>query len=224
MYVLIVKHIENEGPGTIADFLDEKGIAHKTVCLYAKERLPKILDDISSVIVLGGPMNVYEEDKYPYLKDEDTFIKSVLQKNIPFFGICLGAQLLAKACGAKVYKAENEEIGLYDVELCNVADKTELGIFRFAPKTFQVIQWHGDTFDIPDGGKLLVTSKTCKNQAFVVNKNAYGLQFHIEAGEELVRDWFDDRADGDYIINGFLSIKDDYNPIAWEIFKHFFNV
>ena len=224
MYVLIVKHIKNEGPGTIADFLDEKGIARKTVCMYAKERLLDKYDDMSAVVVLGGPMNVYEEDKYPYLKDEDTFIENILRKNIPFFGVCLGAQLLAKACGARVYNAENEEIGLYDVELCDVADKTDLGIFRSAPKTFPTVQWHGDTFDVPDGGRLLVTSKTCKNQAFVVNGNAYGLQFHIEVDEELVRDWFDDLPNGDDIITDFLSIKKDYDPIAREIYKHFFQI
>ncbi len=222
MYTLIVKHIENEDAGTIIDYLDARGAAYKKVRLYAGESLPVRLDDISSVIVLGGPMNVYEQEKYPHLKDEDVFIKSVLAHKIPFFGICLGAQLLAKACGAKIYKAANSEIGVHDVQLSDVADVKELAIFAAAPHRFQVVQWHGDTFDLPGGARLLVTSDLCRHQAFVINENAYGLQFHVEVNEELVRDWFKDNLKGDDIVNAFIAMKKEYDLIARGIYDRFF--
>ncbi len=109
--ILIIKHIDIEGPGTFGDFLTTKGEPFRIVELGAGEKLPSNLDGIHAVVVLGGPMNVYEEDKYPFLKDENSFIQDVLKKEIPYFGICLGSQLLAKAAGARVVRSPVKEIG-----------------------------------------------------------------------------------------------------------------
>ncbi len=222
MHVVIIKHMENEDSGTITDFLDKKGIDYRRVLLYNGESLPDTLDDISAIIVLGGPMNVYEEEKHPYLPDEDAFIKKALARKIPFLGICLGAQLLAKACGAKIYKAPQEEIGVFEIELCDSSDNADLGIFSGLPERFPTVQLHGDTFDVPVGGRLLVTAQTCANQAFVINNNAYGLQFHMEVNEEFIVDWFKDNPRKEQIIADFKAMQGEYDEIAQRIYIAFF--
>ena len=114
--ILIIKHIDIEGPGTLGDFLDSQGEACCTLELGAGEPLPVDAKAYKAVVVLGGPMNVYEEDRYPFLKSENEFIQKVLRQEIPFLGICLGAQLLAKAAGAQVVRSPVKEIGWYRVE------------------------------------------------------------------------------------------------------------
>ncbi len=136
---------------------------------------------------MGGAMNVYEEDNYPFLKAENIFIKKVLEKEIPYIGICLGSQLLAKACGAAVMKAPVKEIGWFDVALTLEAAHDPL--FQGLAGPLEVFQWHEDTFTIPDGGVLLATSAACKNQAFRYGKNAYGLQFHVEITPDMIWSW-----------------------------------
>jgi GMP synthase-like glutamine amidotransferase len=147
----------------------------------------QLLDGVAGVVILGGPMNVYEEDNYPFLALEDAFIKMVLREKIPFLGICLGAQLLAKACGAKVTKSDYKEIGWFEVDL--TPEGKQDGLFRGLPHTIPVFQWHEDTFAVPDGGILLGTSALCRNQAFRVGDSAYGLQFHTEVTPDMVKAW-----------------------------------
>ena len=132
-------------------------------------------------------MNVYEEDRYPFLKDEDLFIKEAIQRGKSVLGICLGAQLIAKALGAKVFKAPVKEIGWYDVSLTRIGLRDPL--FSILPKTFPVFQWHEDTFEIPKAGKLIATSNSIPHQAFRYGEKVYGLQFHIEVTEEMIQEW-----------------------------------
>jgi GMP synthase-like glutamine amidotransferase len=134
-------------------------------------------------------MNVYEESRYPFLHEEDQFITRLIIEEIPFLGICLGAQILAKACGAKVFKAPAEEIGWDAVMVTEQGRKDRL--FLHVPETMTVFQWHGDTFDVPAGGYLLAEGKVCPSQAFRVGANAYGLQFHIEATPDMVKRWME---------------------------------
>jgi GMP synthase-like glutamine amidotransferase len=184
--VLIIKHVEIEGPGLIEDCLQEEKIPYQILNLESGIRLPKI-DDLSAIVILGGPMNVYEEDRYPFLKEENLFIEEGIQRGKPVLGICLGAQLIAKALGARISKAAVKEIGWYDISLTQVG--TEDPFFSKLPKTFPVFQWHEDTFDLPPAGKLIATSNPILHQAFSYGENAYGLQFHLEVTEEMIRRW-----------------------------------
>jgi len=188
MSVLIVKHIEIEGPGLIEDCLKGERIPYQIINLESGIHLPK-LDDFSAVVILGGPMNVYEEDRYPFLREEDLFIKEAIQRGKAVLGICLGAQLVAKALGAKVTKAPVKEIGWFDVSLTKVGSRDPL--FSRLPKTFPVFQWHEDTFEMPNAGKLIATSTSVPHQAFKYGENAYGLQFHLEVTEKMIREWME---------------------------------
>ncbi len=186
MSVLIIKHVEIEGPGLIEDCVKEERIPYQILNLESGIHLPKI-DDFSAIVILGGPMNVYEEDRYPFLREEDLFIKETIQRGKAVLGICLGAQLVAKALGAKVAKAPVKEIGWFDVSLTKVGSRDPL--FSRFPKTLPVFQWHEDTFDLPPAGKLIATSNPVPHQAFRYGENAYGLQFHLEVTEEMIREW-----------------------------------
>ncbi|MBF0386135.1 MAG: type 1 glutamine amidotransferase, partial [Candidatus Omnitrophica bacterium] len=185
--ILFIKHISIEGPGTLGSFLKSEGFEINTTDLSQGERLPDSLDSLDAVISLGGPMNVYEEDKYLFLKQEDGFLKSVLDKEIPFLGICLGAQLLAKACSAKVIKSPGKEVGFFKVSLNASGAKDEF--FQGIKNNFRVFQWHEDMFEVPKKGQLLASSLDCPNQAFKVGKNAYGIQFHVEIDDIDIYEW-----------------------------------
>ncbi len=184
--ILVIKHIDIEGLGNI-----EKPLSGyddlRIVDLSKGGSLPTDLFDIKAIISLGGPMNVYEEDKYPFLKDEDRLLKKAIRNEIPILGICLGAQLLAKACGAKVMKAKEKEIGWYGVKFTTEgsADPLFLGL----PLELKVFQWHEDAFEIPKDGVLLASGMVCHNQAFRVGENAYGLQFHLEFTLDMIESW-----------------------------------
>lgn len=185
--ILFVKHAQTEGPGILGDFFKETSWQIRTVELWNKEILPKV-NDCEAIISLGGPMNVYETEKYPFLEKEEDFLKTALDKKIPVLGICLGAQLLAKVCQAKVTKAANKEIGWYKVQLKDNSRVSD-GLFAGMPSELDVFQWHEDTFSIPDKGTLLATSVTCENQAMRVYDNAWGLQFHPEMTDNMIDVW-----------------------------------
>ena len=186
MNVLIIKHTDLEGPGLIEYCLAQEKISSQILELKPGVHLPK-LDGFTHIVFLGGPMNVYEEDRYPFLRDEDLFIKEAIQRGRLVLGICLGAQLIAKALGAKVSKAPLKEIGWYNVSLTNIGSHDPL--FSKLPKTFSIFQWHGDTFEIPRSGKLIATSNSVPHQAFRYGDNAYGLQFHFEVTMEMITEW-----------------------------------
>jgi len=188
MNVLIIKHVEIEGPGLIEYCLRHEKIPYQILTLNPSVCLPKP-DDFTHIVILGGPMNVYEEDHYPFLRDEDLFIKEAIQRGKFILGICLGAQLIAKALGAKVLKAPVKEIGWYDVSLTRIGSIDPL--FSHLPKTFSVFQWHEDTFEIPHSATLITTSSLVPYQAFRYGDNAYGLQFHLEVTQEMIREWME---------------------------------
>ncbi len=185
--ILFIKHIDIEGPGTIETYFRGKEFALKTVDLGRGEKLPENFSDIEAIVCLGGPMNVYEEDKYPFLKEEDKFIKDALKEEVPFLGICLGSQLLAKACGAKVGKSPVKEVGWFKVNLKDEGQKDPL--FKGIDPSFDVFHWHEDMFEIPQGARFLATGTGCPHQAFKVGKNAYGIQFHVEVTKPIIANW-----------------------------------
>lgn len=226
--IFVIKHVANEGPGTIGEFFKRKGFVIREISLYGDDPLPTDLSDVEAVVCMGGPMNVYEEDKYHFLKDEDTFIRRVIKEEIPFLGICLGSQLLAKAAGAKVTKAPKEEIGWLKVSLTDEGKKDPL--FQGLGSEFEVFQWHGDTFAIPKDGKHLVGAVDCRHQALKVGRAAYGLQFHIEVTEDMIKDWVrkhfkdaqgDLTQEGRNIISYYPGIKERFNKQANTVYNNF---
>ncbi|MBF0122811.1 MAG: type 1 glutamine amidotransferase [Candidatus Omnitrophica bacterium] len=190
--VLFIKHVDIEGPETLGAFFEKKGHPLSVISLHRGERFPRDLKEVDAVVSLGGPMNVYEEEAYPFLKDENVFIQKVLKENIPFLGICLGSQLLAKAAGGAVIRSPEEEIGWSDITLTSEGIRDPL--FEGMPRVMEVYQWHGDMCVIPVGGTHLASSLKCPVQAFRVGKNAYGLQFHAEITDKSIDEWSQDYA------------------------------
>ncbi len=187
MDVLAIKNIGIEGPGTLGLFLEGQGYKITTIDLEKGEKLPPSPDGYALALFMGGPMNVYEEDKYPFLKEELRFLDMCLKRGTKTIGLCLGGQMIARALGAKVKKNRAKEIGWFDLELTGQGVKEPLLIGL--PKSFPVFQWHGDTFDIPSGATHIARSAICENQAFIY-KNALALQFHAEInGEPEVLAW-----------------------------------
>ncbi|MFA5115470.1 MAG: type 1 glutamine amidotransferase [Candidatus Omnitrophota bacterium] len=161
----------------------------QTVELGDGGELPSSPREAEAIILLGGPMNVYQQAQYPFLKEENEFLKEALSQEIPILGVCLGAQLLAKASCASVKKSPEKEIGWRCVDLTEEGKK-DLLFSGVSPKPL-VFQWHQDTFDIPAGAALLARGAGCVNQAFRIGRRAYGLQFHIEVTPWMLESWVD---------------------------------
>ncbi len=185
--ILVVQHVPSEGLGIIGPLIRKEGLEPVFLRVYKNEKMPRRIDGFAALIVLGGPMGVYEDKTYPFIKDELQLIRSALRERIPVLGVCLGAQLLARAAGADVYKGGKKEIGWYDVNL--TAEGLNDGLFLGLPEEFRVFQWHGDTFDVPEGAERLASSRLFPNQVIRVGPRAYGIQFHLEVTEEMIRDW-----------------------------------
>lgn len=184
--VLILRHMPHEPGGTLETALAAAGLDFRYVDLYKEVPLQLPLDEASGLIALGGPMNVDEVDRYPSLKKDLQWIAQALMIDLPFLGICLGSQLLAKALGARVYPNRVKEIGWYPLELLPAAADDPLFAQTSMRTTFQ---WHGDTFDLPSDTVHLARSPLCENQAFRYGSNAFGLQFHIEMTAGMIDDW-----------------------------------
>lgn len=149
------------------------------------------VDDLSKAfqhkgltIILGGPIGVYETDDYPFLQQEIDLLKVRLEENLPTLGICLGAQLIAHALGAKVYAGSQKEIGWSELSISNTPNNLLAPLSATA-----VLHWHGDTFDLPEQAELLASSDVYPNQAFSVGKNILALQFHLEVAAESLEKW-----------------------------------
>lgn len=184
--VLVVRQVAHEGPGIMKRPLERDCIV-EYVDVYKGVSVPTRIDGYDALIVLGGPQGVYEEDRYPYITAEIRLVEDALKKRVPTLGICLGSQILAKAAGAKVYKSGKKELGWYDVTLTEDADDDWL--FLGFPSRFSAFHWHGDTFDVPSGSTLLASSEMFPNQVIKAGPGAYGIQFHLEVTEQMIREW-----------------------------------
>ncbi len=228
MSVLILKNVSSEGPGTIEDYLKESGIDFITVDLSA-EKL-SLNEGVGTLVIMGGPMSVNESDVYTYIKREIELVQDFVRKGKKVLGICLGAQIMASALGAKVYPGPEKEIGWYDIELqeegLKDARMTRMAIHPKAGdfwKKFKVFHWHGETFDLPLGGVRLAKSALYPNQAFRYGENAYAFQFHIEVGKEMVYDWLKhESVDMDAIVRDTEKYYEDYHQRALNFYKAFF--
>ncbi len=179
--LLVVKHVPWEGPHRVLDAFD--GLEVRTVEPLSGDPLPA-RGDVAGAIVMGGPMNVDEVDRHPGLGVEREWLAAAVGEGMPVLGICLGAQLLARALGARVMAGKRPEIGFDEIE---VHDPEDPIVGPLAPRT-NVLHWHGDVFDLPEGARRLASSPQTENQAFRLG-NAWALLFHPEADAALVEAW-----------------------------------
>jgi GMP synthase (glutamine-hydrolysing) len=185
--LLVVQHVPHEILGTLNPLLKRAGFRIRYVNFARHPEAQPSLDGYDGLVVLGGPMSVNDDDRFPHLTTEMKLIEQAMERNLPVLGICLGAQLIAKTLGAGVYPNEHKEIGWYDVSPTRAAESDPLLVeFRGTEKIFQ---WHGDTFDIPKSAVHLACSPLCANQAFRYGDNVYGLQFHLEVDEPMIKRW-----------------------------------
>jgi GMP synthase (glutamine-hydrolysing) len=182
----ILQHVAWEGPGLIASVARARGLPVETHRLDLNSTVPK-LEDVSGLIVMGGPMGAYETEKYPFLAQECSLISEMVRRGRPVLGVCLGAQLLAKSLGARVFPGPASEIGFGSVRLAPAASADPV----FAPSgtDIPVFHWHGDTFELPIGATLLASSPMYAHQAFRFGQCVYALQFHLEVDVETWSAW-----------------------------------
>ena len=196
--LLVIQHVPHERLGTFEEAFKRMGCTiHPLNSSYSKAIWPE-LSECSGVVSMGGPMSVYERAKYPWIADELELLRQAVGRGLPVLGVCLGAQMLAAALGAKVTKSLQKEIGWYPIMREPARPGGREGravgadgdpLFEGFGQTETVFQWHGDTFEIPRGAVRLASSPLCENQAFRYGENAYGLQFHVEVTEAIIRAW-----------------------------------
>lgn len=179
MRVHYLQHVPFEGLGSIAPWLKAAGYQVSATKLYESTMLPS-QDKFDLLIIMGGPMSVNDEDRFPWLRTEKQFIRHSIESGKAVLGICLGAQLIASALGESVFPNRRKEIGWFPVSGEMTAKES---VFRF-PASMEVFHWHGETFDLPEGAQLLASSEACQNQAFQFGRAVIGLQFHLETTPE----------------------------------------
>ncbi|MCE5211749.1 MAG: gamma-glutamyl-gamma-aminobutyrate hydrolase family protein [Deltaproteobacteria bacterium] len=178
-----LQHVPFEGLGSIEPWLKTAGYEITNTRFFKSPELPD-LKTIDLLVIMGGPMSVNDEDKFPWLVSEKKFIGDAISSGKPVLGICLGAQLIANAAGARVYRNSVKEIGWFPI---NGISSDDQSVFRFPP-SIKVFHWHGETFDLPYGATHLAKSNACENQAFQLGKSVIGLQFHLETTPQAAQD------------------------------------
>lgn len=231
MKFLVLQHIDIEHPGVFREFMKNDNVQIDTVELDVGEKIPK-LDTYDAMIVMGGPMDTWQEEIHPWLvpEKESIYEFACVQKK-PYLGLCLGAQLLGEAVGGKVNKMDNPEIGILDINISN-----HNSIFKSMENNIKVLQWHSyEISDLPDSATLLASSDVCKVQAFSFER-AYGLQFHVEQTNETVPQWSCipeyktalEETLGSNALDKFTSGVDDnlaaFNDSAKIIYNNFINI
>jgi len=185
---IAIRHVAFEDLGLLAPILSEWGYDVAYVEAPGDDLNATGIWDADLVVVLGGPIGAYEEEAYPFLSTEIARIEKRLAANRPTLGLCLGAQLMARALGAPVYPAGGKEIGWAPVSLTEPGAAGPVG--HLAPDLTQVLHWHGDTFDLPEGTEHLAATDLCPNQAFSLGTNLLALQFHLEVTGSGLEHWF----------------------------------
>lgn len=215
----IIQNDPEVPPGNLIDHLTIPFIIHHP---YRGEILPQP-EQVSALIVLGGAMGANDDRRHPFLGELKSLIRTILAARTPCLGICLGGQLLAAALGAKVESGRWEELGTLPVHLTEQGKADRL--FRGIPELFSTFQWHHDSFDIPAGGMLLASSAACPHQAFRVGETAWGLQFHPEVTEDIIRGWCarggDNPAKAEGVVAAFKAEAGSHGSTARLLVKNF---
>jgi GMP synthase-like glutamine amidotransferase len=195
MDVLVLQHIACEPPGAFEDVLVAAGADIHRVELDEGDPLPSWKNYVA-IVAMGGPMSVNDDADLPWLTAEKQAIAEAVRAGVPYWGSCLGVQLLAAALGARVYPGTQPEVGVLPVALTEEGQADP--VFAGLPAEFPTLQWHGDTFDLPEGSVLLASSPAYPNQAFRVGRAAYGVQFHVEVTDRMAREWAEVPAYAEY--------------------------
>lgn len=202
MKIHCIQHVEFETLGTIVEWIEERNHSLSITRLYENQNFPS-LDNFDLLIVMGGPMNIYEYEKYPWLRKEKTFLKEAISAGKAVLGTCLGAQLIADALKAEVFKNNDKEIGWFPV--FRIKQESENPLLKGIPEDFIAFHWHGDTFSLPEGAIRLFESEVCKNQGFIYKNRVIGLQFHLEMSNRTIKNVIencrDELIEGTYIQN-----------------------
>lgn len=182
-----LQHVPFEDLGSMQQILEESGHQLSATHLYQNTNFPEI-EQFDWLIIMGGPMGIYDDSSYPWLAQEKAFIRKAIEAGKIVLGICLGAQLIADVLGAKVYANANKEIGWFDIQRSDELNNTILAQAGpdsvipepLIPESIEAFHWHGETFEIPEGAIPFGSSEACKNQGFILNNRVLGLQFHLE--------------------------------------------
>lgn len=184
MRVHILQHVPFEDAGSMAKDFERRGATLTTTHWYRGDHAPE-LASFDALIVMGGPMGVYDETEFPWLVTEKSLIAAAIAADKIVVGVCLGAQLIACVLGARVYPNPQREIGWFPLTLNTPAEQSPLGNALAAD--IDVFHWHGDTFELPTGAHWLASSEACAHQAFSVGDKVFGFQFHLETTEHSAR-------------------------------------
>lgn len=176
--VIVSQHAGCEAPGLIAGAVEDAGFEIKTVRGFAGEAVPLEMGAAAGLVIMGGPMGVYETDRFPFLRRELALIESALRNERPVLGVCLGSQLLASVLGAEVKRGKQKEIGWHNVRLTEEAASDPL--MQDLKMEFKAWHWHGDAYDLPPGCVRLASSSLTSTQALRYRSAAYGFLFHME--------------------------------------------
>jgi len=182
----VLQHIRCEPPGLYAEMLADRGIRIDVVELDEGDDLPG-WRETDLVVAMGGPMSVHDEAEHAWLAGEKRWIRDAVRAGVPYFGVCLGAQLLAASLGAEVFAGGRPEVGVLPVAVAAAARGDP--VLGQLGDEFLALQWHGDTFGIPAGAVRLAGSAAYQNQAFRFGATAYAVQFHVEVTERMLADW-----------------------------------
>jgi GMP synthase (glutamine-hydrolysing) len=220
----IIQNDSEVPPGNITENLEAMGIPYFVHHPYLADPLPD-LRDVTALIVMGGAMGANDDDRHPFLRDLKSLIRACVGQEIPYLGVCLGGQLLATTMGAQVVSNRWVELGTLEVELTTEGIGDQL--FKGVQGRFATFQWHHDSFDIPKEGILLAASAACAHQAFRLGKRAWGVQFHPEVTEEIIRDWCawdpTTRQRSDELVAAWRSREVPYRATARRLLENFLN-
>ena len=178
-------HVPFEGPGVMADWIRKKGHRMNYTRFYKGDELPDAAS-VDMLIIMGGPMDVFDYHVHPWMGDEIDWVKEFIQSGKPVLGICLGAQIIAAALGEEVYPGPHREIGWHNLQFFPALG--DFKIFNDLPAPRKVFHWHGDTFNIPDGATRIAASRAFPNQGFIYKNKVMALQFHLEVTPESVKE------------------------------------
>ena len=184
MRIHCLQHVKFENPGTILEWAAQNNHSIGYTYFFESQFTWPDLDAVDALIIMGGSMNTDELEKYPWLIGEQILIREAIKAGKKILGICLGAQLIAAASGCKVYQGTEKEIGFFPIQFSDTA--LDLDLFNHFNNPYTVFNWHGDTFDLPEGAVLIASTAICKHQAYLIGNSVLGLQFHLEMNEAVV--------------------------------------